>query len=55
VDDRLGELGEHLGRHGRRPRRQEVALLGHRLRLAQDAATSQTRLNPADEDVTLEG
>ena len=29
VDDGLGERGQHLRRHGRRPRRQQVALLGH--------------------------
>ena len=36
VDDRLGELGEHLRWHGRRPRRQQVALLGHLPSLAQE-------------------
>jgi hypothetical protein len=29
VDDGLGERGEHLGRHGRRARREQVLLLGH--------------------------
>ena len=29
VDDRLGERGEHLRRDRRRPRRQQVLLLGH--------------------------
>ena len=29
VDDRLGKRGEHLGRHRRRPRREEIALRGH--------------------------
>ncbi len=29
VDDRLGERREHLRRHGRRARRQQVPLLGH--------------------------
>ena len=30
VDDRLGERGEHLRRHGRRPGREQVPLLRHR-------------------------
>ena len=30
VDDRLGERRQHLRRHGRRPRREEIALLRHR-------------------------
>ena len=29
MDDRLRERGEHLRRHGRRPRREQVALPGH--------------------------
>ena len=30
VEDRLGERGEHLRRHGRRAGREEVPLLRHR-------------------------
>ena len=32
VDDRLGERRQHLGRHGRRAGREEIALLRHRRR-----------------------
>jgi hypothetical protein len=54
VDDRFRELGENLRWHGSWPRRQQVALLRHLTSVAQEAAASQSSLNTADEEVTLE-
>ena len=47
VDDRLGHRGEHLGRHRRRARRHQVALLRHLSRsVAQGVVGTPERISP---------